>query len=665
MKKILTILFPCFLFLISSCSCTKEDIFLRQALKAAGDNRKELQSVLVHYRYEDDDPLKLKAAKYLIANMPAHYSYADTAKINCYYKTAISLFGTGPNPDWQRDTTAYICMCDYPDLLYRPNTVSDIEIMKADFLIRNIDHAFCQWRNRLWSTHLTFEEFRDWVLPYKTVELQSLDNWRELLSEYYCDSINKVPADDVQRNSVWGAIEIVRNEIHQKQSNIGLRVIWEGQDIIPIRNAEGWRKMTYGTCFDYVTMGTAVFRSIGLPVSVDFTPSWGRNNDGHSWYVFLSDKGIEIPTINSLIVPAGMQFYPYERIPKVYRVSYEVNIERKKYNNKSVLKYPFEMNVKDVTDHYCRTSDVDITLKRLSCIKEKYAYVAMFNSTCVDGWNILDFGEINKGKAHFNKLGRDVLYIVLGYDGNRLIPISDPFVLQKNGSIIYLNQNREDYVKYDSLVLKRKYPESYNVVEMRKRIVGGKIQCANRPDFSDAKTLYIINTTNIPDKIQLSISNKPYRFWRYLANEGTYGSIAELAFFDENGHNLRGRPIACTYANNEQIGHAFDDDWLTNFETEQPNNNWIGMDFGIPETVYSVRIVPRSDDNDIHPGDEYELFQFNTKNGWKSIGGRRTAQGNSLYYEGVPENTLLWLVNYTRGIGERPFVLNLNKVTWW
>lgn len=662
MRIILTIILSGIFFL---SSCSKEEIYLHQALRAAGDNREELQSVLDHYKKEDKDPLKLKAAKYLIANMTTHYSYADSARINDYYRTAIGILGTGPDPDWQRDTTSLISIRNYPDLLYDPRTVSDVEIMKADYLIKNIDIAFSQWRNRPWSTHLSFEEFRDWVLPYKVIDLQSFDNWREMLSGFYCDDINTVPVDDVQRNSVWGAIEIIRNEIHQKQSDIGLRVIWEGEGIIPLRNAEGWTQMTYGSCFDYVTMGTAVFRSMGLPASIDFTPSWGRNNDGHSWYVFQSDKGIETPTINSLIVSAGMQFYPYERIPKVYRITYGINSERKKYLEESVYKYPFETNVKDVTDHYCRTSDVDITLKRRSSIKEKYAYVAMFNSTCVDGWNILDFGTVKKGKVHFKKLGRDMLYIALGYDGKRLVPVSDPFVLLKNGNIFYINPNTGDGLKYDSLELKRKFPESYNVVEMRNRLLGGKIQCANKPDFSDAVTQYIINTTNIPDRIQLISSIKPYRYWRYFANEGTYGSIAELAFFDEYGNFLSGKPIACANANKEQISQAFDDNWLTNFETEEPNNNWVGMDFCTPETVNSVRIVPRSDDNDIHPGDEYELFQFSSKTGWTSLGGRCQAKGNSLYYERVPENALLWLVNYTRGIGERPFVLNSKKVTWW
>lgn len=202
--------------LLAVTSCTRDDLYVHYALKAAGDNRKELKTVLRHYRKEDPDKEKLKAAKYLIANMPGHYSYADTTAINSYYRTALSILGTGPSPDWQRDTLRQISDRDYPGLTR--NIVSDAQIMTADYLIHNIDHAFTQWKTRPWAQHLTYEEFRDWILPYKVTELQSFDDWRDVLSSYYSDSISTVPATDFDRNTIYGAIEIVRNELHSKLS---------------------------------------------------------------------------------------------------------------------------------------------------------------------------------------------------------------------------------------------------------------------------------------------------------------------------------------------------------------------------------------------------------------------------------------------------------------
>ena len=88
------------LTLVAFSGCSKDDLYLHYALKAAGKNKTELKAVLKHYRTVDKDPEKLKAAKYLIANMPAHYSYRDTAAINRYYSQALEILGTGPSPDW-------------------------------------------------------------------------------------------------------------------------------------------------------------------------------------------------------------------------------------------------------------------------------------------------------------------------------------------------------------------------------------------------------------------------------------------------------------------------------------------------------------------------------------------------------------------------------------
>ena len=62
-----------FFLLILSAGCRHTDPDLENALRQAGENRSQLEQVLDHYR---NDSLKYKAACFLIANMPGHYSYA-------------------------------------------------------------------------------------------------------------------------------------------------------------------------------------------------------------------------------------------------------------------------------------------------------------------------------------------------------------------------------------------------------------------------------------------------------------------------------------------------------------------------------------------------------------------------------------------------------------
>ena len=649
------------LTLVAFSGCSKDDIYLHYALKAAGKNKTELKAVLEHYSTVDKDPEKLKAAKYLIANMPAHYSYRDTAAINRYYGQALEILGTGPSPDWQRDTLRQISDTQYPYIGL--NLISDVEIITADYLIHSIDQAFKQWRTRPWAKHLTYEEFRDWILPYKVTELQSLDAWRDTLINHYSDSINTIIDSDDQRNTIYGAIEIVRDEIHTKQSAIGHRIIWEDRGGIPMRSASTWVRMTYGTCLDYVTMGTAVFRSMGLPASIDYVPSWGRNSDGHSWYVFPDDRGREQVTVNSLILGAGIPFYTYERVPKVWRKSYLVNREIVKYRNTAKFVYPFELCEHDVTDLYNLTSDLKIQTNqsvRRQLKDKKYVYIAMAVNSNGPQWKVLDFGRLKRGKACFKKMGRNMLYIVLGFDGSYLVPISDPFIVHKDGNIEYIENDDDSQVI--SINLRRKYYESYNVVTMRRRLLGGMLQCSNSPDFKDAITLYTINDTNIPHMISLE-TIKPYRYWRYMSPNDSQGSISELSFYDIQGNKLLGRGIANTEADKDVIDCAFDGDLLSNFETDEPSGNWVGMDMGTPVNVSYASVSPRSDDNDICPGNEYELFIFNGFN-WESLGFQRP-EGNTLHYTDVPLNKLLWIRNYTRGNNERPFIIRNDSTIEW
>ena len=648
--------------IVASSGCSKDTQYLRYALNAAGENKSELKAVLRHYRTVDKDPEKLGAAKYIIANMPAHYSYRDTAAINSYYRKALEILCTGPSPDWQRDTLRQISDTQFMGITY--NTISDVEIITADYLIYSIDHAFNQWRTQPWAKHLTYEDFKEWLLPYKVTELQSLDAWRDTLSLHYSDSLRKIPSTDFERNSIYGAIEIARHELHSKLSKIGHRVIWEDRGSIPMRSADTWVRMTYGSCYDYVIMGTAVFRSMGLPSTVDEVPVWGRNSDGHSWYVFPDDRGREQATINSLIMPAGMQFYPYERIPKVWRNTYTINRDVVRYRNKSKYVYPFEVCRQDVTDHYNLTSNLEIETdkERLKLLKDKkYVHIAMFVNMGGPKWRVLDFGTLKGGKACFKNMGRNMLYIALGYDGSELIPVSSPFILYKSGEIEYIDgKNNTETISMD---IRRKYYESYNVVDMRRRILGGKLQCSDRPDFEDAKTLYTIERTDIPDRIELN-ADKPYRYWRYLTPDGSWGSISELSFYDAGGNKLEHKGIANPEAGQDAIERAYDGNLLSNFEINQPDGNWVGMDMEKPTDVKYFSVSPRSDDNDVCPGNEYELLFFEGK-GWRSLG-YRLADGNSLHYDNIPVNTLLWLRNYTRGKNERPFIIRENReIEWW
>ncbi len=631
--------------LLSSCSQMSP---LDYALEQAGDNRPELERVLDHYK---SDPEKLAAAEFLIENMPAHFSYKDSAAIHRYYEAAIPILESDLHPEKQRDTLFHITHNVLPGL--NANLVSDIKIMTADYLIYSIDHAFEQWKSRPWADQITFDEFCEFLLPYKTAERQELDHWRDTLSNFFSENLRNQLVDDDEYNSTYRAVDIVRNEMLKKVTRYG----WYTQKGYEFLSASTMRRITHGGCIDYVNVAVSTYRSLGIPAIIDATPFYGRFRAGHFWDVIISDRGEQLPSEWDLATEHGKRFFPDQRFPKVYRRTYSINRDRVKYRNESVYNYPFDYCQKDVTDLYTRTSDIEIPITRYVNIVEKYCYIAIFNGH-YEEWSIFDYGEINNGKACFKNIGRNVLYLAMGYNGKSLVPLNDPFILHRDGSIEYY---KFDGTQTRSLDILRKYFQNRNVAEMRLRLKGGKIQAANRADFSDAVTMVTIENQYVPDKFDIQ-DNNGYRYWRYLGADGSHGSIAELVFFDQDTV-ATGSPIGCKDASKESISKAFDGNYLTNFETDDPDGAWVGMDFGTKKQIRNVRVIPRSDDNDIHVGDVYELLYYNG-NQWVSLG-KKTATSNVLHYDDVPSHALYWVKDHTQGWDERPFILRENDNIEW
>ena len=91
------------LLLVAFNGCSEEQKHLRMAMKAAGSNKTELKAVLNHYKKIDPNPEKLAAARYLIMNMPVHYSYRKDS-IKNYYDLALEVFKSELSVNEQRDS---------------------------------------------------------------------------------------------------------------------------------------------------------------------------------------------------------------------------------------------------------------------------------------------------------------------------------------------------------------------------------------------------------------------------------------------------------------------------------------------------------------------------------------------------------------------------------
>ena len=408
---------------------------IADVLDSAGSNRSELEAVLDHYRTQDTNPDKLRAAEFLIENMPAHYSYAGNEIYEYYEYAARILANKSLSPEQQRDSLLSITDLKYRDL---PNRiVPDAQVIKADYLIKNIDISYDRWVNCDWARQITFDEYLEWLLPYKAIELQEMDAWRDTLLAHFGKGLEHPIKNDVEYNTASGVADMLRNDARKGLDRYGLYT----RAGLPLLSAHLQVNQTYGDIPDYALTAALLMRSAGIPAVLDETPVGSRYTAATKWFVIIADKGEEEASEWDLSTNIGYGFFPYERGPKVYRNTYAINPERLEYKQNAKYQYPFELARKDVTSKYFRTTNLVIPiLKGISKhLKDKYVYIASAVRSEESPWQIVDFGVMKHGKAMFHDMGVEVLYQIQGFDGKDLIPISEPFILHKDMSIEYVN----------------------------------------------------------------------------------------------------------------------------------------------------------------------------------------------------------------------------------
>jgi hypothetical protein len=133
--------------LVIATNCTKSPDMLEKALELSAHNRAELKKVLQHY---ENEPLKLKAAQFLISNMAGHVSYRNQAYIERYYNEIDSVNQYVNGEDGH---AAYKAVID--KYIKSSSVTQDLGIVSAAYLIDNIDRAFDDWQNGLWANKIT------------------------------------------------------------------------------------------------------------------------------------------------------------------------------------------------------------------------------------------------------------------------------------------------------------------------------------------------------------------------------------------------------------------------------------------------------------------------------------------------------------------------------
>ena len=284
------LIFYLFLFTLLH-SCREANSRLEQALQLAGDNKLELQKVLDHYA---GDSLKLKAAIFLIENMPGHYSLDGP-----YLRQLQRVIDSTETP-YLMKKVILMQPLRYPRSRQQLRAEPDLEQVKADYLIHQIDQAFRLWTNSPWLEDLTLENFLEYLLPYR-IGNEPLDYWRDSIDSRLRERLQEAGRYfDNQKHSPYNMAQIVYGHA------LGLDSGKDNLAGIPFSAKE---------CVFSSQLQLLAYRMVGIPAAIDHVPYWADMNGFHEWTVVMDTK-------NKDILAGQIEM---KNAPKVYRRTYSIN----------------------------------------------------------------------------------------------------------------------------------------------------------------------------------------------------------------------------------------------------------------------------------------------------------------------------------------------------
>jgi hypothetical protein len=611
------------------------------------------QQVLSHY--EKGDTLKLKAARFLLRNMPYHFTkkgetldkyYSEISKINKEYKY----------PD---------CIAQY-DILYNtlgdPNRelkkVCDTEVISAASLIKNIDLSYEEWKHGNWARHLSFDQFCEYLLPYRVGE-ENFEEWRDDLSKQYKPRIEWMKYQYDKCNSAYWAALYMNDQIKNLKFNI--------YAVLPNSEVENplmiLRNMRMGECNDYAKLTAYIMRASGIPVGIDFTPQWPFRSSGHCWNTLLDNSGRNVPFMGGESNPG----YPCKAgyvMAKVYRRTFSYQSQSLFALNQNInesvpqnLNTPF---VKDVTEEYLQGVSLHVDLNGRHYRKNNFIYLSVFDN---QNWIPVAYAPFTKdGKADFEKMGRGIVYLPTYWGANGAVAADHPIEVKSDGTVHRLIPNMK---KTQTVTMTRKFPVFGGVLWYSTRMINGYFEASNSADFSNAVKCATIKQDPLMryDSVRTEVKDK-YRYWRYVSPDKGYCNVAEI-IFSNKGKVLPYQQITSDgdSAKDHTALQAFDHDALTFYESKAASRGWIGVDMGKSVSVDQIIYLPRNDDNNVSPGQLYQLCYYD--DGKSKPIGTVTATSYNITFKNVPSNALYILHDLTRGQEERIFTYNNGNINWY
>ena len=358
--------------------------------QASGQDTKvflELEKQLQERYSLPRDSLRLKAAMYLMAGLPNQWHYDP-----------LVLETTGGRV-----------------------RVMDINIIDAEYLAENIDYAFRAWELP-WAKDLSFEDFCQYLLPYKMGN-EAPERWRAAVWEEYSWVLERA-------NEKTSPSEICRWVDASVRQWYTIHLGYNYPSDAGYLKA---KEVKEGSCQGASLMILYPLRALGVCAVYDYVPQWGNRSDRHSWDALYEDG--RLISFNAPETDPGKHKLEFIGMGRMLRK--RPKIFRKDYMSASSI---------DVTAEYIPIS-IRRWVKHLGKAEMMIFDNANWRSVCEGSWK--------GGYAEFKDMARGVAFLPAITDKGMSRALWWPLVIERNGRLkVFRPRLRRHTVR-----LTAKYPE--------------------------------------------------------------------------------------------------------------------------------------------------------------------------------------------------------------
>lgn len=664
MKILLSVLIA-----LGLCACkSDQEILLEKSFEHAGANKIELMALLSGLKH---DSLAYEAGLFLISNMTGHYSVSSdqVAKLKPYYEAYAAI---SAQFDWEKGDAWGKQVDSLQDVLFRKQSIGakqniqeDIKCLDASFLLDEINLVFEAWRGNAYSKDIAFEEFCEYILPYRRKNGLLCDSARLVLGELHKGFFDT--KDKPLEEKVDSLLSIYRDLIHN--DFYGSR--------IPLYSAFDFMNVKRGLCEHRCWFNSLLLSAVGIPGVIDFVPNWGNRNGGHSWNALVMDNEV----------------YPFEpfwdedrwkyktiynnksedvwwgkfRLPKVFRYTYSTNLDNPFLAGGIELQDipPIfrSTKYKDVSSQYFDVYNVEVDLTEAKPDGAKFAYLAVWNK---HEWTPIQWGRISGDRAYFEEMGADILYMPVYYVNNSVVIAGEPFLLNEDGSKHMFSVQTDQTT---SLCV-NKVTGYFTVDEKRQGLQSliGAAWIGFRENTENPDTISVItenagmwyNEVILPSTID-------YKKLRLVLPTDTI-AMGEVALYDMHNERIKHNDLSISGNSvKENIQNSIEevidgrsascfkgvlDSGKRYIDFDLKNNNKLSKIVFTPYCIHSL-----------YQGNIYELFYWN--NDWSRVD-EVAGVDNYHIFDAVPKSGLYLLKNKnwgTRG-AERPFFYQDGFIKW-